>query len=140
MSEKFLDYVEYRLQQWAEWFSRGNCYGIGYPSSSIEHRLMREGTLTRNKYAKQVLICHEDAEEIEKLVKEMASYNNRMSTVLRCHYFSNGGLRDKAKQLEISHTQFKYYVDMAKQWLSGRLVTNENIKFKNTCNVNTSRV
>lgn len=63
MHHEFESYVDFRLQQWAEWFSRGNCYGIGYPSSSIEYRLMKEGVMARNKYAKQVLLCHVDADK-----------------------------------------------------------------------------
>ena len=47
MNEPFVKYVEERLQQWAEWYSSGNWYGLGYPSCSIEYRLMTEGILVK---------------------------------------------------------------------------------------------
>ena len=28
---EYMKYLEQRLSQWAEWFSHGNWYGIGYP-------------------------------------------------------------------------------------------------------------
>ncbi len=47
--------------------------------------------------------------------------NPTMTRALRFYYFQRGSLRYKAKKLAISHTQFKYYVDMAHQWLLGCL-------------------
>ncbi len=115
-----LKYLEERLYQWAEWYSSGNCYGLGYPSRSLEYRLLHEGTLSRNPFYKP-MPSNEKAEEIEHWVKEMGQQNNLMASALRCHYFSAGSLRIKSKNLNISHTQFKYYVDMAHQWLAGRI-------------------
>ncbi len=114
------EYVQRRLQEWAEWFSRGNFYGLGYPSCSIEYRLMREGSITKHSGSRP-LPCNTEAEEIEKLVKELSEQNNNLAIALRCFYFTNGSLRVKAKNVAISHVYLKYYVDMAHQWLMGRL-------------------
>ncbi|MDX1901871.1 MAG: antiterminator Q family protein [Gammaproteobacteria bacterium] len=120
MNEPFVKYVEERLQQWAEWYSRGNLFGLGYPSCSLEYRLMTEGIIVKTTGAK-TLSSNEEAEEIEALVREMAHQNEKIALALRCQYFSCGTLRVKAKKLHISHNQFKYYVDLGHQWLAGRL-------------------
>ncbi|WP_342221507.1 hypothetical protein [Candidatus Fukatsuia endosymbiont of Tuberolachnus salignus] len=119
-TNNFIHYLEERLYQWAEWYSRGNFSGLGYPSCSIEYRVMTEGNVFRRPGLKPLPI-HAAAEEIERLVNAMAQQNPVMVQVLRCHYFNRGSLRYKAKKLAISHTQFKNYVDMAHQWLLGRL-------------------
>lgn len=120
MNDEFVKYVEERLHQWAEWYSRGNLYGLGYPSCSMEYRLMTEGIVVKST-APKPLPCHEEAEEMEGLVKEMAKQNSHMAIAIRCYYFTYGALRIKAKKLHISHSQFKYYVNMAHQWLAGRM-------------------
>jgi hypothetical protein len=65
--------------------------------------------------------AHEKAEEIEKLVREMALQNQSMALALRSYYFNRYSLRKQAKSAGISHTQLKALVDMAKQWVVGRL-------------------
>ncbi len=114
-------YIEERLHQWAEWFSRGNLVGIGYPNRSIEHRIWREGGLLIKATGEKPSPVNEAAEEIEKLIKEMSMQSEILAAVIRCHYFSQGSLRIKSKRVGISHTQFKHYVDMAHWWLVGRI-------------------
>lgn len=123
--DQFIEYVEERLQQWAEWFSAGNFYGVGFPRCSIEYRIMTEGHVIRSTAEKSFQI-NSEAEEIEEMVNEMAIQNKNMALALRCHYFTQGSLRFKAKKAEISHMQFKYYVDMAHQWLVGRFSAYQN--------------
>jgi hypothetical protein len=120
MSESFMRYLEERLCQWADWYTRGNCYGLGYPRCSVEYRILLEGVIQRNSGAKP-LPSNEAAEEIENLVKQMAQYDATMAKALRCHYFVTGNLRLKSSHLKMSHSHFKHYVDMGHQWLAGRL-------------------
>lgn len=125
MNEKYIKYVEQRLDDWAAWFSSGNSYGLGYPRRTIEHVLMTEGIVSKTTKP-QPLPCNEEAEEIEALVVEMEKQNNKMAYILRHHYFEPGALRAKAhsyskQHAEVSYRKFKEYVDMAKQWLAGRL-------------------
>lgn len=120
ISNEFLKYIEQRLEQWADWYSRGNWYGLGYPVCSIEYRIMKEGILSKNTGYRS-LPDNKEAEEIEKLVNEMSEYNKIMALAIRCHYFSCGGLRTKAGKIKVSHMQYKSYVDMAHQWIVGRL-------------------
>lgn len=120
MYESFEKYLQYRLEQWADWYLRGNCYGIGYPSCSLEYRLLWEGHIQRSR-GPRPLPSNEAAEEIEDLVKQMADYNPLLANTLRCQYFMVGTLRTRAAYLKMSHTYFKHCVDMAHQWLAGRL-------------------
>jgi len=120
MDENFIKYIEKRLYDWADWYSRDHCYGLGYPPYSMEYILMTKG-IRSSSGKSSFLPCNEEAEEIEYLVKEMSQYSYNMALALRCHYFMNGGLRIKAKRINISHMQYKGYVDMAHQWLAGRL-------------------
>jgi len=120
MNDTFMHYLEERLNQWADWYSRGNSYGLGYPPCTTEYRLMTEGIVHRSDGFKKLPV-NEAAEEIEALVKEMAHYNQVMALALRYQYFSEGSLHTKAAKLKISRPYFKHYVDMAHQWLAGRL-------------------
>ncbi len=128
MDDKIKMYLEERLNRWAEWYSRNIDNGLGYPSCSLEYRLLKQGTLISSPFSSKPLPSHEEAEETEKWVKEMFKQNKLMASALRCQYFIYGGLRVKAKKLSISHTQFKYYVDMAHQWLAGCLTQKRHKK------------
>lgn len=126
MYESFMQYLENRLEQWADWYLRGNFYGLGYPNCALEYRLLREGNIQRHSGPPR-LRSNEAAEEIEDLVKQMAEYNLIMANALRCQYFMTGTLRTRAVHLKISHTHFKHYVDMAHQWLAGRLSAKKKV-------------
>lgn len=120
MQTSFMDYLEERLYEWAEWYLQGNSYGLGYPTCSIIYRILTEECIQRSPGPKP-LPTNEAAEEIEDLVKQMAEYNLTMAKALRCQYFLTGTLRTKAARLQMSHSHFKHCIDMGHQWLAGRL-------------------
>jgi hypothetical protein len=119
--EHMLAYVERRLAEWGDWFARGNLYGLGYPPCSIEYRLMKEGHVRTNPPGQRFTPINESAEEIENLVQELALQNAHLALALRDYYINQFSLRKQAKEAGISHTQLKYLLDMAKQWVVGRL-------------------
>jgi len=119
MNDRGLEAVQERLEEWAEWYSRGQVYGLGYPSCSLAYRIM--ASVQTNRQGGQLLLSNSAAEEIESWVCEMTQHNALMALALRAHYFYSGSLRAKAGLLKISHTQFKFYLGMAEQWLAGRL-------------------
>lgn len=120
MQESFAQYLKNRLEQWADWYLRGNFYGIGYPTCALEYRLLSEGRIQRSSGPRPVP-SNDAAEEIEALVKQMAEHNLTMANALRCQYFVRGALRTRAARLKMSHSHFKHQVEMAHQWLAGRL-------------------
>ena len=119
-------YVEKRLQEWADWFIRGNTYGIGYPPESFITMLEKGITAKKKKTFKiPILPTNESAEEMEKFVVEMAHQNRQMADALRKYYFGREPtLQLKAKIFGVSGAQFKILLGMARQWLAGRLSVN----------------
>ncbi len=120
INKKFTAYIEYRLQEWANWFDKGNFYGIGFSTSTIEYRLMTEGIVS-NQPGYKTLHCNDEAEEIENLISEMHKQNFKMSLALRHHYFGYNKSHDRRSALPFSRTQLQTYLGMGRQWLAGRL-------------------
>lgn len=127
MNKNLLNYLETRLHQWAEWYSKKDLQALGYPSTSHEYHFLRVGVVTKN-HEPQPLPYNEEAEEIEAFVREMAEQTPNIASALRYHYFTTGSLRVKAKKLHMSHTQFKHFIDMAHYWLAGRLNKNSFVR------------
>ncbi len=124
-------YIESRLQEWADWFLRGNNYGIGYPHESFITMLEKGLTAKKKKAFKlPILPTCESAEEIEKFVVEMLHQNRPMAEALRKYYFGREPtIQLKAKAFGISEPQFKVLLRMARQWLAGRLSANKTAKY-----------
>ncbi|MEO8964505.1 MAG: hypothetical protein ABI370_07530 [Gammaproteobacteria bacterium] len=120
IEEDFMNYVEKRLDHWAQWYSTGNYYGLGFHSETIEYVLMTVGVLIKSTSIKPTP-CDEEAEEIEALIIEMAKHNIKMAMALKIQYLSKRKARDRSAELNVCATKFRIYVDMAKQWLAGRL-------------------
>ena len=119
--DNFDDYLDDRLAEWGEWLRTGNYLGIGYSNQSIINLILEGKFFERHKKFCAVLETHEAAEEIERLVSEMAGYKFEMAQALRLYYFDSLSLRSSAKKIGVSYTQYKIYVLMGKQWLVGKL-------------------
>ena len=115
-------YLEQRLRVWADWYSQGNSYRLGYPPVSITYFACYQQTATKMRNQPRVLPSHQDAEEIDDIVREMVKCCPILAKVLRCQYFTLGTLRQKAEKMQLSQTQFRSYVEMSKLWLAGRLM------------------
>jgi hypothetical protein len=111
-----LQALKSRLEEWAEWYSGGQAYGLGYASQA----LMYQATSSRGAQAMAYLPSHADAEEVESWVREMARTYPLMACVLRQYYFHSGSLRSHARGLNISHVHVKRLVQDAHQWLLRR--------------------
>lgn len=119
--EQMLVYVERRLDEWARWYSRGNLPGLGYPPCSLEYRLMKAGGVRTQAPGQRFSPVNESADAMEKLVQEMALQNALMALALRRYYFHHRSLRTQATHVGVSYGKLKALVDMAKQWIVGRL-------------------
>jgi hypothetical protein len=118
-----LAYVECRLEEWADWYSRGCDLGLGYPrQSTIAGLLDNQGVLTKAQ-GRKPLPTHERSEEIEAFIIELVQQNSRIAKALCQFYLGKGSMTQKARVLGISYAYFKMHVDMAKQWLAGRLTS-----------------
>ena len=114
-------YLEDRLLEWGEWLKTGNYYNIGYPRQSSIAMFAEGRCINQGLKSRPTLDTHEAAEEMEKLVTTMAHYNPLMANCLRRYYLDQLSLRSSAQKMGVSHTQFKLYVQLAKQWLVGRM-------------------
>jgi len=114
-------YVERRLQTWADWYSHGCGFGLGYPSKNLMANLQEMGGLLIKSSGETSLPVNTCAEEIEKLVIELAQCYRCLADALREYYLGEGTMTQKAKRLNMSRSQFKICVDKAKMWISGRL-------------------
>ena len=123
MNKDIQNSIENKLEQWATWYIKSGDYGLGYPSKAVEARIMEHDVYCRTAGPKY-LPSNETAEEIEVLITEMFKQTPKIALALREEYFSRGTLPQKAKNIGVSRSQFKVCVDMAKQWLAGRLSRN----------------
>ncbi|MDX2165089.1 MAG: antiterminator Q family protein [Gammaproteobacteria bacterium] len=117
------DYLDYRLQEWAEWLNTGNFLNIGYQRESSIAMFMDGKSINRNSRFFKTVDTNESAQEMEKLVTEMARYKPAMANALRMYYLERLSFRESAKKLKISYTQYNMYVQTAKSWLAGKICT-----------------
>lgn len=118
----FEEYVEFRLQEWADWF-RGGKLGKGYPSESSINLFRNGVVINNNKYQRHhFLPVNEAAEEIEKIIVALVRFDNKIAAALKKYYLGTECTTLlKAKALGLSETTFKKYVEMAKVWVSAKL-------------------
>lgn len=115
-----LDYIDNRLIHWAMWSRRGNRVGKGYPTKSIEWRILHEGFIV-SSFGLEHLESDAAAEEIESLLQSMHKIDSRMAEVIRINYLDPELAEQKAKRLHLGYTRYRAYLYMGLQWLSGRL-------------------
>jgi len=115
------DYLESRLEDWAEWLRGGNFVGIGYPRQSTLELIRKGMIIGANQACPPVIQVNENAEEMEKYICEMAEFKPIMAKALRMLYLDNISTKSHAKKLNMPRSQFYLQVQMSKQWLLGRL-------------------
>ncbi len=121
-------YINARLVEWASWFKEYITLGIGYPPCSVEYRLMTEGHVTREYIGLKPMPSNPAAEEIERIVQDMAACCYPLAEVIRCYYFTNGDIYYKARKIAYSRTQFNETLANARWWLVGRLATHPTLE------------
>jgi len=117
------DYLEERLEEWAEWLRGGNFVGIGYPRQSTLELIKAGMIYDKNKSHIPVIQTNEKAEEMEKYICEMAEYKPIMAKTLRMFYLDSISTKSHAKKFNMPHSQFYLQVQMAKTWLIGRVIS-----------------
>lgn len=114
IDNKFAQYVEYRIIEWARWFKSPKTFAAGYPSRSIEHRLMTEGIIVKQQ-GPLPIPYHEEAEEIEDAVKEMHKRYPTQAEALRIYYL---GEKDT---LKLGASRFRIYLNLGRMWIASKL-------------------
>lgn len=114
-----IDAIDKRLWAWAEWSIRG-VTGMGYASSTLEHRLATEGTLIRGTPQSQVPHFRIDrmASDTNAAVMGMRP---RWQNAVKARYLMNLNDKDAAMVLQIGIPTYRRDLDLAHAWLAGRL-------------------
>lgn len=116
-------YLENRLHQWAEWYSRKEDNGLGFPSESNEYKMQTYGNVPRGTPGPKPLPVHPAAQEVEETISMMATKNSQTeqyAAALR-HYYLEGreNKRKAAKIMCVSEAQFYIFFNGALCWLDG---------------------
>jgi hypothetical protein len=102
------------------WYVRNDNASLGFPNHCASYRLMTYGNVIQSS-SQSNLSYNEEAEEIENFIREMREYHKQMAQALRIQYVSNKSYKERAIEMKISYAQFKIFVEMARQWVAGRL-------------------
>lgn len=123
-----LAYINDRLEEWAEWTRTGLRLGLGYPACSLEYRLLREGHVEKGYQGLVPIPEHPNAEEVDRLLCEMAAQNQKLVQAIKLYYLETGTIRQKSRKIRISHARFETYLTAARWWLAGRLAQKGKVK------------
>lgn len=128
ITKSLMHYLDARIYEWSDWFNQKSPLGVGYPTQSIEYRLLTEGHVMREYLGIKPTPIHSAAEEIESLICEMLKQNQEMADVLRYYYTNLGDLPHKAKQMGHSEKYFLRQLECARWWLIARLTANKKLQ------------
>lgn len=122
---KLDEYLELRLQEWADWFKDGNYgQGLGYPSETIEYKIMREGLFAAaGRGLRGTLPANTRAEEIESFVNEMRKEHPKPCLVIRAKYFApkKTPIEAIATRMKMHKRTFEDQLKLAKFFIRGAL-------------------
>lgn len=118
--QKF-QYLEKRLNQWAEWTLLYNDFGLGYPKKSIEAKLADTSGIWGRMRTRRGIHSNPNAEAMEHLIQELGKNYPYLAIIIHIQYLGKGTPNEKAKILKLSHTRYYSYLTSAKYWLDGYL-------------------
>lgn len=114
-----IDRVDKMLWRWAA-SVHTTVNGLGYPSATIEYRIMREGEVIRTPPQSSVPSFRIDHELME-LNRAVESMRERWRNVIKTRYLCGMGEKDGAAFLGMSVGTFRRDLDLGHAWLAGRL-------------------
>ncbi len=113
-----LQFVEDCLTQWSDW-NRDSCNRLGYPSHTIEHRLMREGLGAGMATGRPVLEMPGVVQRVESAIRQLPK---RKQEVIKTKYlWVNMSDRSRARRLHMSYAHFRNVLDCIRWYLAGKL-------------------
>lgn len=122
---KLDEYLELRLQEWADWFKDGNHEkALGFPGETIEYKIMREGLFAAaGRGLRGTLPANTRAEEIENFVNHMQKDCPKQCVVIRARYFSPRKIPIEAlaRRLKMSRRGYEDQLRLAKNYIRGCL-------------------
>lgn len=126
MKQQFDEYLESRLQEWGEWFSKYEDNGLGYPKQSINVN----GILLKG-IGRKIPPMNQSAEEIENWVMILGRDEcPKCAQVIRDRYFlrsPDNRIAALARKHKTSTTQIENRLRIAKVFLRAMLRSNVHL-------------
>jgi hypothetical protein len=113
-------FVDQKLKRWAKWSLSVMAFGLGYPSRSVEGRLLDGGGLLIKSTATPQMMYDEESENVEKLLNELGSYKPQLATALRLKYISSDIKKDLCLH-SLAMPTFKKNLSEARAWMAASL-------------------
>ena len=114
-------YIHTRLCVWARWVVKCTTQGLGYPSKSVEGRLVQDGGVLPKSTAPLLCPTNPDAEEVDVLINELGCYDAALVDAIKLKYLGRNSFYQEAKLRNIPLPTLKNNLRRAKDWLAGSL-------------------
>jgi hypothetical protein len=111
-------YLEERLETWARWAAKG-VSAIGYPPTSPEYRILREGVSSVSNGHK-TMPSNPEAEEIDSLVSELRDYFLEKAEIIKSYYLHQSAtskMNDLIAKHNLPYREFYRELKIAKDML-----------------------
>ena len=113
------DWVRERLYDWAHWSHMAT--GLGYPSRTVEHRLMTEGAGASRRGRGGVPLVDETPQEVIETEEAVIKLPNDLRDAIMRKYLDKGTDKQKAKDAGVSYERFRRLVESGHSRLAGFL-------------------
>ncbi len=122
-------YVEARLSEWGEWFSKDVHINIGFPSKNILARMREEGGQLISAAGPKPLMTHTKAEEMEAILMSLNAHQPVLAHVLMITYLYPESPLLVAEQ-KFGYKKSNYYkqFNIGFAWVKGYLIAKMGIK------------
>lgn len=133
MLEKIITdaYVEQRLSEWGEWFSRGDYIDIGFPRKNILARMRDEGGQLIRATGQKPFPTNTRAEEIEALLMMLNDDQPISAHVLIITYlYPEAPLLVAEEKFGYKKSNYYNYYNVGFAWIKGYLIANMKAKNK----------
>lgn len=113
-------YVNFRLKKWAAWSIKCINAEIGYPSRSVEGRLMDDGGILSKSSAPFYGFSNEECEEIEAYINELVLYKPKFARALKLKYFSKN-IKNDLEKIGMSKDTYHKHLQGARVWFAAKI-------------------
>ena len=128
MSPRRMQQLTKILGWWGDWVRAGRTwpnYPLGYPTTSVEYRMMREGVVGSaakgHQMRSRVPLRFTLDPEVESVDRALQRMPEGLRAVLCARYVRGMSLRDGARAVGVTINEFRTQHRMALAWLDGKL-------------------
>jgi len=130
-------YVEARLAEWGEWFSRGIQINIGFPNKNILARMREEGGQIIRATGPKPLMANTKAEEMEEILMSLNTHQPVLAHVLMITYlYPESPVVIAEKKFGYKKSNYYKQFNIGFAWIKGYLIAKMGIE---NCKKNISK-